>query len=1062
MGTASTHNAPDPADPTPGWRRRPGQLVAGLALLFFLLQLAWFTYPNEYTASLVTLLDLDPFRSMTRPLWHVLVSGFLRLPGVNASVAAALFNALCGAATVGLMYDLAFRLRLRRSKSRTRQAQYDQETAPSRRWAGLVAAGYTAVSIPLLIVSTRPHPLALTGLLFVLAWWLAQHYQRRPQLRTWLIFCAVYGLGSAESPTFLLAAPVFALGWLWLFLRSHTLRIRPVLAGLVLFVMAYASVLIFCWSYYRSPVAEWRGFTTFGSVLHQFFFEQVHSFTSSVPRLGWITTFLLMIAPAVTLFRSPRDEVEDFSPHRGLIFARALLAALALVPLFDLVGSPWRLTGPTGLLVTPYLITALWFGRLVSLVHWQLGQLPRSRRGTPARLTTAGRPVLLVLVGLALAAAGGKHAIMANVRHAQPIVAFADRMLDSLGTRRWLVTDGSFDALLKLRARETGRTVHLLNRRLGRSPPYLRFLADQLPEARRRSVINAGLQPMLEVWFTEKDPAPDLAVQDYPELWLAHGYHLQPEGLLFTGTRTRTTDDPGPLFTRAMAVLAPFTNQFAAGLEVPPVEARYYRRAARQLSMLANNLGVLMEDAARPAEAWSAYTLALQFDTNNVSTLYNLQAAAQRMERPDRDGWSELIRRAHRHRHLTPAQMVADYGFIRNPTLYAQQGLGWATAGKTDAAAERIRQALALVPTNTSLQLVLARVLQSGHAPQASAQVYEEILHREPDNFSARAQLARLYLGQGRLAAAEPLFETLRQQGDAQDFAEERALLLVARGERAPARAVLEQAVRENRNRASAWLALALMGLEDQDARLTETAVAALERLNDYAPGQLFLADQALAKPDPEAARRYLERAARLDRGDPSALERWVTLEYIEGHLPEAAQRAASLLNLDSENATAHYILGMIHYHDGKHGLAEASLQRSLRTRVTAPACHGLAWLRLEQDRASDALGYARQAVYLHPGQAAYWGTLGLVLSRLGQTREAAASFDQALNRGLRNGEALVAAAEAFQAAGETNKVAKLVPYLDRNSAGLSAAAATRLPALRAVLQSTTNSPPTK
>ena len=181
-------------------------LAAGL---FFLVQVAWFTYPNEYAATLATLLDADPFRAPAHPVWQFLLGLLLKLPGFSPSAVAGLLNAVCGALVVGLMFAVSSRVRLRRSKSRTKQARFDAETAEARQLAGLLSALYTVVSLPLLIVFTRQHPLALSALLGLLALWLTQRALLQPSRVTWLIFCGVYGLGCAEWPTFFLLSPLF-------------------------------------------------------------------------------------------------------------------------------------------------------------------------------------------------------------------------------------------------------------------------------------------------------------------------------------------------------------------------------------------------------------------------------------------------------------------------------------------------------------------------------------------------------------------------------------------------------------------------------------------------------------------------------------------------------------------------------------------------------------------------------------------------------------------------------------------------------------------------------------
>lgn len=1036
---------------SPWLARLSAPRVALVAGFFYLIQLAWFTYPNEYNATLAAALGLDPFRVPAHPVWQLILAVLVRIPGLNPSVVASLLNAGCGAVTVGLVYAVASRVRLRRSKSRSKQAGFDAETEDSRRLAGLLSAVYAAVSLPLLIVFTRPHPLALAALLLMLALWLTQRAWRNPARSSWYFFCGVYGLGCAEFPTFFLLAILFGLGWLWVIWRGKLWTRGLIPFGLACFAAAYAVVLLACWIYFRSPVAEWRGFTTYLSVLHFFLWEQIAALRDAVPRVGWLTIGALMIAPGLGFLRSAQEEVEDQSPRRTLIILRALLASVAVIPLLDGVGSPWRLTGPAGLVVTPYLITALWFGRLLSLVHWQLRQLPPSRRGRPSRLQKVGLPALLMVTGVLLAGATVRHSWMAWAGRARPLVQFADDLLAGVGEGTWLITDGSLDAFLQVRARDHGRTVNLLNRSMSRFPPYLRYVSGRMPDAELRSVAGAGLEPMVRAWGARASFHRDVRVLDWPDVWVMQGFTAVPDGLWYAGQPDQpTVEQARSIFTSTWSRIAVYTNTFAAAREPPPVEARYFRRVARHLGQLANQLGVLMEDAEQVLDAERAYRLALVFDRNNASALCNLMGVTPDAPPAEREAMRTELRRVVKKRQLTPAQMVSDYGFIRDPGAYAQQALAWAASGRTESAVERAQQALELAPTNQALQLLMAQVL-TGNEEKQSAELYESILADNPRHARALLGLARLRLEQRAWAEAGTLLDRAQAAGiPASSLAVDRAYLLMANGRRDEARALLKETVRQDRSLAPVWLALALMGLEDHDEAVTRTAVAELERFSGYSPGQLFLSEYALQRADPVAARAHLERAAAHDRGNPAIWERWATLDYVQGLMADAARRAGELLVIDPGNATAYYLLGMVHLQAGQPDLAEAALRNSLKSRVTAPAWHGLAVVLLQQGRYAEALTAARRAVTLQPRQAAFWGTLGQVLAGQEEWAGAAASFDQALNLGYRDPPALVRAAEVFLRAGQREKTGRLFNFLEPRADRLDADATARLRALKA------------
>jgi tetratricopeptide (TPR) repeat protein len=144
---------------------------------------------------------------------------------------------------------------------------------------------------------------------------------------------------------------------------------------------------------------------------------------------------------------------------------------------------------------------------------------------------------------------------------------------------------------------------------------------------------------------------------------------------MFAGRKPPPTlEEMNVVREQTWARLSRFAKDFGGGREFPPVETRYFRRAARHLGLLANNLGVLLEDAGQPEEAGRAYRMALDFDAQNSSALCNLLGLLP--EEAERENWLVRLRRVIKKRQLSPGQMTTDYGFIRDPRSLRAPGPG--------------------------------------------------------------------------------------------------------------------------------------------------------------------------------------------------------------------------------------------------------------------------------------------------------------------------------------------------------------------------------------------------
>ena len=139
-----------------------------------------------------------------------------------------------------------------------------------------------------------------------------------------------------------------------------------------------------------------------------------------------------------------------------------------------------------------------------------------------------------------LAVAGGL--IVAAVRHTRETAGgpakesrrFADLVLDGLGERDLLVTDGAIDGLLRFRAWSRRQPLLLLGRSALLDPFHRRHVLEQARGPVLRGLAPTGLTPLFREWL-RVDPGVRgrSAALGLPLLWDAVGIEGVSDGLLY-------------------------------------------------------------------------------------------------------------------------------------------------------------------------------------------------------------------------------------------------------------------------------------------------------------------------------------------------------------------------------------------------------------------------------------------------------------------------------------------------------------------------------------------------
>lgn len=954
--------------------------MAAAAFAFFLWQRAQLAYPNEWTATLLSILGLDPFRPLVHPVWQLLMSLFRGLPGDGMLQAAHVFSAFFGAVSVWLVFQVALRIPATPGKNAEEQARL----GASRLVAALVSAVFMAVCAPILVVSTRAHPLSLSLTLLLAATLFALLYRQQPLLRYWLAFAAVAGVGLSEFATFYVLGPFFFLWWALLFWRTRTFRWGALLGGLALLALGASLGLLFCWSYAREPVAGWREFDGLWMVYHQYLVDLYHQLRFSVPKQGWLIVFITMVLPATFVFWNGFEEADDFFTNLGLYFFRLVLLALAVIILFNLPGSPWRIIGPGITLVTPYALTALWAGQLIGFFYQALSYKKKNRiRPEPAHPWAR-----LLLSGVALAglfAAGYLNQARVTARQAEPLVALSREMLDRLGGRGILLSNGLLDTPLQWLAYAEKREVRLMNRARTTSPAYMRFLSTWFADPALESVAVIGFLPFLDRWMsTDSNLTQRLAIQDVPEVWTLQGYGWTPAPGFYLGHKMlgEAAADDLAAGSNSLAFVQRQLATFAAAAPRPELLAAIFDGVSRQLSVLANNLGFFLAGRDQWADARLAYEAALQYQPKNASALLNLGELARREN--DEQLLAQLKSRYERLSadRINPRQLVQLYGYIRNPSLFLGEGRALVQLGLTARGLERMQQAVDLYGANDSTEQALAQALFDDGKIAASLAKFEALAEKDPANPVLWLGVARCRMLLNQPAEANRVFARVEDLGwSADQVAMERGFVSLRLGAPAEAARLFEQGLNSEAAKGSAAVGLVWAALQLNDQVRLARAVQVLETMPDYFAGQMMLHEVAMMRKDFAAARQHMERARRLQPGNTEVLEKMILLELREEHEVEAKRLLDVLLNLDSNHPYGNYLLSGIHENEGRLDLAETALRKSMAKGSWPDACYGLAWILEKQGRYDEAATSIEQALAVHPDNPQYVAVKGIILA---------------------------------------------------------------------------------
>ena len=1052
--------------------RNTSRLLQGLVLgvVFLALYLSGLSRSpgaGQPAALLTIETGLIPRLAPDHPCWSAL-GRLVRLFSGQSSMGLAAVSALCGAGAVWLLYDLIAAFCGFASGSEVEQGEqglFDHLAVSVGAIAGAAALG---LSKPFWYVATQVHPAAFHVLLLLAAFRILLHAFSSTSLLPLCLLSLLCGIGSVEFATFIVFMPLLVIGGVAVLWRqgrlnggSVVLVVIPGIVGLSLYLLAAAA-------FHGSDGYHLREYSGYWKIVWFMWRDQYRLIMSSLPREGWLLVLIVVGAPWLAMVVAARKSLNE-DPEWSTMLLHMVMAALCVVVLLETRVSPWALLGYSRLLVTPYVLTG-WLCGYVLVYFIRLAG--HGRTGSFGRAGPVLSRILGVIGGVVLVAgvAWGGWASAAEVRthRTDTFAKCAGVVLDVVHERCAGEEDGdglilvssALEPFLRMRVAQTGDPAAVISLAGGESETHLRYLASKFDKPRLQNLARIGMVPLLEELVAPGSASGrHSVVLGSPDVWLMGGAVPVPDRLVFYGVEDPKTVDCEALLRKHRAFwsdVIPSLNALAGNGELMSPNAMLAAHLLRQCSLVANNLGVFIEDAGYRDEAFGVYGEAWGMQEANISALLNLKRLAAdgfgtpEQQRAIDDSFEEIFGRTTRKPNIFA--LTALYGYVRSPEAFSGVARMWALAGQPKMAASSLRKALESAGEDRRRMIKedLAYLHLGDDQMTESEALYNELFADDPENQRAILGLARIAAGRGDFEKAAQLLEQGRQAGIApQVISMETATVDLMRLDYQAARKRLERIVRDGGSmQARTLLSRALIGLQDWSA--LENMVTELRSLE----GAAGLASEirgvlALQQRNLEAARGHYREALTLQPGHIPLFERVLRLELMGGSRDHVERLARELLGYDASNALGNYVIGTVRVSEGEWAQAEEALRTSIDREPMPEALNDLAWLYLQKGELEGAAILARRAISLSPKMAQAWDTLGEIRMRQADYDRAEKALQQALTLAESHLSAYLHMAELQLLRGDTEYARELLQLLSQKEGRLSSGQKKRYDELR-------------
>ncbi len=1024
-----------------------------LALIVYSLTLAGYIFPGESASLFTQWMGLDSLRIPSHPLWGGLVKAFGEGTFLSSMpLRLNLISLVCGVLSAGILCYLTGFL----VYGIVRNELAVKVSKGAAVAGGLVTSFVFIFSTAIWQSSThleyRIFDVCYALVLFLLFVPYIRFHKIMPCMAV-LIGLGV-GIGFAESVIFI---PLFPLYLFCLVMATIKNSKKFYLPTSIFLIVSFLTFIFYIRSVYGDflalPEAAAGGYETVTDVFATVAREYMREIRFWFTRSGWLYVIVLAVLPFIaSTFASVRG-LNNEKTWRQYLFhiAITLIAILATATAL----SPESVMRPFGISpVATSTLVAVYCGYLAA--YWYLlarTELPQKEYSKLETVVTVGRKMAPVVGGgfaVILALAALINAFNCKQDRGEFADICAKEIVDRLGSRTWLVTDGMLDAHIRAVAATCGKEVNLICLQRDMDNAYLKEFAALIRKKDLKSStanlamsIELGVLPFLQDWFSgDKDVMNKVAIFGVPDFWFMGERQPVPECMFFGGVEDVKKLDG----KKAKADFLAFWEKIDPVLHVSskkgsyelmkikdPV-ARFRMQLRRHVGFIANNLGVMLQDLGMHEDAFEIYELVLnKIDCDNVCALFNefemvragikvAMAKKADIERQLRDIVDDPKRR------YMMWSLSRYYGYIRSPEIFARMGYSWAISGQTGSAIAQVQRAIEFVPQDRRAGLLnmMAAIYANDNQTQKSKEVYQKVLEKDGSNREALIGMTRLALQRGSLEDAKNfLTKAVNANKNSKTSGFDWALLHLMNNNLTGARLSLQKVTDIQPKSLQAWSLLAGVLLRQLDEAKTD---AQKKKIMEELEAVILPKMESIA----ESPRDYYVQLTRalvlMRKGKPFLKQARDALVVASMARPDMSVAGDMILNIDislddAENAEKHarqilrnnrhdklanYVMGSIRLKEGDYLTAEEFLRISVNTeKPLAAAQNDLAEVLRRLQKFDEAEKVARATVKNDPELYVAWETLGSSL------------LDQ--NKNLDEAEQCVK--KAIQLAKEKNKV---------------------------------------
>ena len=950
------------------------------------------------------------------------------------------------------------------------------------RLGGFVAAAALATCPPFWMAATRVTPFVFYLLPLLASAWLLVRFAAESRPSSAILAAAILGALCTQSTNAIQFLPALLALWIFGAVSTDSSKWLTIAApAAVFFISLFASAWLCVMSFQDGPGYDLMGYAGPIWVVTRFIQPLLSGSISSITQPHWLIFGGMTVLPFFAWILAGRFSLAGPDAGPAVITMNVAVFVSALMVLFGSRYSPWGLLGFQADQVVVHALAAASLAYCVVVAWLQLlfrfstrpndadaepddTAVDASSEAAAVRATAASnsgatpaappasdsagdpqaasarspafaaagrflRGAVLVGTGLVLFRIASFGRAEADASASSFLRTYVDGILDGLDGRDIVVTDGLFASMYRLRARERGMPLEILDLSEGAASPTRKLFRRTLDDAALENALDLGAFSFLQECIGRSPAmARRFALTWFPDLWNLGPYRMYPRSLLFLGARDsaprtnplgESLDDP--LGSGRDGYLA-FLDRIRPELEnadksdnrgtVALAEA-----VRRRLSFFGNNMAWYLDGAGRKTDAIALWRRVHAFDPDNISAMLNLFNALERdgsspeecaSVRAELDTFAAQLRRPLQIWELSRSQ-----GYVADPRAFAKLGWSWAMTGQTALAVGTLGSTIR--DTEDARRAPLLRMLAAIHARRGdfglSEESWSEALSRNPNDVQAIFGLVSVRLRDGRSDGVAELLDRLVELGVSQDRVfpyRLHAMLVDGRAEDASIAAELRQ--RETPNDPDAIFALFTALVHVHSAAAPERRPEIRKKLEDLAQrlrdnasartrqGAIATASLHLIDRDWRKARDEFALADKSTPGDLSLMEQLLRLDYAIGDTSSAGRHARELVRLDPDSGFGNYVLGSLALQAGNTPSAEAFLKRSCATWESPLPRGDLAYAKYMLGDAAAALRLSDEALAMRDTIHNVWDTRGLALLALDRAPEAVESFEKAIS----------------------------------------------------------------